>query len=49
MRTAAWRKYLDDNQFEDGFKAGADFTKTLDDTSRQLRTLLQESGVKLVR
>jgi putative tricarboxylic transport membrane protein len=48
-RTAAWRKYLDDNQFEDGFKAGAEFTKSLDDTGKQLRTLLQESGVKLVR
>ena len=49
VRTPAWRKYLDDNQFEDGFRAGADFTKAVDDTARQLRTLLQESGVKLVR
>jgi putative tricarboxylic transport membrane protein len=48
-RTPSWRKYLEDNQFEDGFAAGADFNKVLEDTSRQLRTLLQESGVKLVR
>lgn len=49
VRTGAWRKYLDDNQFEDGFRAGNDFTKSLDDTTRQLRQLLQEGGVKLVR
>ena len=49
VRTPAWKKYLEDNQFEDGFSAGADFTKTLDGTSKQLRTLLQEAGVKLVR
>jgi putative tricarboxylic transport membrane protein len=48
-RTPSWRKYVEDNQFEDGFAAGADFAKALDDTSRQLRQLLQESGVKLVR
>jgi putative tricarboxylic transport membrane protein len=48
-RTPSWRKYLEDNQFEDGFAAGADFTKALEDASRQLRQLLQESGVKLVR
>ena len=42
VRTPAWRKYLEDNQFEDGFRAGAEFTKTLDDTSKQLRTLLQD-------
>ncbi len=48
-RTPAWHKYLESNQFEDGFVAGADFAKALADTSRQLRQLLQESGVKLVR
>ena len=48
-QTGAWRKYLDDNQFEDGFKAGAEFTKSLDETAKQLRSLLQESGVKVVR
>jgi putative tricarboxylic transport membrane protein len=49
VRTPAWRKYLEENQFEDGFKAGPEFTRALDDTSKQLRTLLQEAGVKVVR
>ncbi len=48
-RTAAWRKYLEDNQFDDGFQTGVTFTKTLDATTRQMRQLLEESGVKLVR
>ena len=48
-QTASWRKYLDDNQFEDGFRAGAEFTKSLDETTKQLRSLLQESGIKVVR
>ena len=49
VRTPSWRKYLEENQFEDGFKAGAEFTKTLDDTSKQLRALLQDAGIKVVR
>jgi len=49
VRTPSWRKYLEDNQFEDGFRTGAEFTKTLDDTSRQLAKLLQDAGVKVVR
>jgi putative tricarboxylic transport membrane protein len=48
-RTAAWQKYLEDNQFEDGFQTGPEFVKTLEETTRQLRQLLQEGGVKLVR
>ena len=48
-RTAAWRKYLEDNQFDDGFQTGVTFTRTLDATTRQMRQLLEESGVKLVR
>ena len=48
-RTAAWRKYLEENQFEDGFQTGAEFVNTIDETARQLRQQLQDSGVKLVR
>jgi putative tricarboxylic transport membrane protein len=48
-RTVAWHKYLEDNQFEDGFQAGPEFAKTLEETTRQLRQLLQEGGIKLVR
>jgi putative tricarboxylic transport membrane protein len=49
VRTPSWRKYLEDNQFDDGFRTGAEFTRTLDDTSRQLRALLQDAGIKVVR
>jgi putative tricarboxylic transport membrane protein len=48
-QTAVWRKYLEDNQFEDGFETGPEFTKTLEETTRQVRQLLQEGGIKLVR
>ncbi|HVE48853.1 MAG TPA: tripartite tricarboxylate transporter substrate binding protein [Casimicrobiaceae bacterium] len=47
--TVSWRRYLEDNQFQDGFNVGKDFIQSLEDTSRQLRQLLQETGVKLVR
>jgi putative tricarboxylic transport membrane protein len=48
-RTDAWRKYLEDNQFEDGFQTGPEFAKSLEETNRQVRQLLQEGGIKLVR
>lgn len=47
--TASWRKYLEDNQFEDGFHSGSDFTKSIEATTQQLRALLPEAGLKLVR
>jgi putative tricarboxylic transport membrane protein len=49
VRSPSWRQYLEENQFEEGFKPGADFTRSLDETSRQLRVLLQDAGIKLVR
>jgi len=49
VRTPSWRKYLVDGQLEDGFKVGAEFTRTLDETTRQLHGLLQDAGIKVVR
>jgi len=48
-QTPSWRKYLEDNQFEDGFLTGPAFVHAIDETTRQLRRLLPEAGMKLVR
>lgn len=48
-KTTSWRKYLEDNQFEDGFHTGSDFVKSIEVTTQQLRALLPEAGLKLVR
>jgi putative tricarboxylic transport membrane protein len=48
-RTASWRKYLEDNQFEDGYQNAADLTKFYDEFTGQMRDILQEAGVKTVR
>jgi putative tricarboxylic transport membrane protein len=49
VQTASWRKYLQDNQFEDAVYIGAEFTKSIDDTTAQLREILPAAGLKLVR
>ena len=48
-RTASWRKFLEDNQFEDGYQNGAELAKFYDEFSGQMRGILQEAGVKIVR
>src|SRR6185503_21168795 len=48
-RTASWRKYLDDNQFEDGYQNAAELTKFYDEFTGQMRGILQEAGIKVVR
>jgi putative tricarboxylic transport membrane protein len=47
--TASWKKYLHDNQFEDGYQSAADLTKFFDQFTGQLRDILKEAGVKTVR
>lgn len=49
VKTPSWRKYVEDNQLEDTFSSGADFTRSLAATTQQLRTILPEAGIKLVR
>lgn len=49
VHTQSWRKYLEENQFEDSFHSGADFRRSIDATAQQMRTLLPEAGLKLVR
>ncbi len=48
-RSASWKKYLDDNQFEDGFQGHADLLKFVDTFSAQMSDILRDAGVKVVR
>jgi putative tricarboxylic transport membrane protein len=45
----AWKKYLEQNQFEDGYMKGADVKKFIDDLTIQMREVLKEAGAKVVR
>lgn len=48
-RTAAWKKYLEDNQFEDGFQKSGDLAKFFGEYTDRMRDILKEGGVKVVR
>ena len=48
-RSAAWRKYLDDNQFEDGFLGSAELAKFFDAFTGRMREILKDAGIKTVR
>lgn len=48
-RTAAWKKYLEDNQFEDGYQNSAELLKFVDIFSAQMSEILKDAGVKVVR
>lgn len=48
-RSASWRKYLEDNQFEDGYQASAELIKFYDEFTGQMRGVFQEAGIRLVR
>ena len=48
-RTAAWKKYLADNQFEDGYLPGAELAQFFDAYNERMREILKAAGVKTVR
>ena len=48
-RSASWRKFLDDNQFEDGYQNAAELAKFYDEFTARMRAILQEAGIKTVR
>jgi putative tricarboxylic transport membrane protein len=48
-QTAGWKKFLNDNQFEDGYQTSGELAKFYDEFSGQMRVVLQEAGIKLVR
>lgn len=49
VQTPSWKKYLADNQVEEGYQNATDFEKSIDAIEKQLRPQLQEAGVKLAR
>jgi putative tricarboxylic transport membrane protein len=48
-RTASWRKYIADNQFEDGYQNSADLLKFYDQFTDRMRDILKDAGIKTVR
>jgi putative tricarboxylic transport membrane protein len=48
-QTATWKKYLEDNQFEEGFQRSAEFSAFIDQFSGRMRGILTEAGIKVVR
>lgn len=48
-KTASWKKYLDDNQFEDGFMKSAELSRFIDEFTDRMRGILKEAGAKVVR
>ena len=48
-QSPAWKKYLEENQFQDGFQKSAELSKFLDQYTTMMRGILKEAGAKLVR
>jgi putative tricarboxylic transport membrane protein len=48
-RSAPWRKYLEANQFEDGFLGSAELAKFFDVFTDRMREILKDAGIKTVR
>ena len=47
--TVWWKKYLDDQQFQDGYMKSAELAKFFDSYTDQMRGILKEAGAKVVR
>jgi putative tricarboxylic transport membrane protein len=48
-QTESWKKYVSENQFEAAYQTSAELTKFYDEFTAQMRDILQEAGVKVVR
>jgi putative tricarboxylic transport membrane protein len=48
-QTESWKKFLADNQFEDGYQNAAELTRFYEEFTGQMRGILQEAGIKTVR
>ena len=48
-QTPSWKKYLEDNLFEDGFLRDAGLAKFMGEFPEQIRGILRDAGVKVVR
>jgi putative tricarboxylic transport membrane protein len=49
VKTASWKKILEDSMFEDGFQRSAELNKFIDQYAETMRGILKEGGVKVVR
>jgi putative tricarboxylic transport membrane protein len=49
IRTASWKKYLEENQVEDVFLKGAELAPFFDEQIMLMRSVLQMAGVTVVR
>lgn len=49
VKTAAWKKYLADNYFDDAFQKSGEFSKFIDEFAESVRPILKEAGVKVHR
>jgi putative tricarboxylic transport membrane protein len=47
VKTASWRKYLEENQVEDIFARGAELEPYLKSQTVLMRRMLREAGVKV--
>ena len=48
-KTESWKKYVADNQLEEGFLVGPELPKSIEKIEGELQTQYQQSGVKTVR
>jgi putative tricarboxylic transport membrane protein len=48
-RTASWKKYIEDNQFEEGYLTSAELAAFFDGFSDRMREILNAAGIKTVR
>lgn len=48
-KTASWKKYVEDNQFEDGYTTSAELDKWIKQLETDMRTQFQAIGIKTVR
>jgi putative tricarboxylic transport membrane protein len=49
IKTASWKKYLEENQVEDVFLEGVDLSPFFDEQIQLMRSVLQQAGVKVER
>jgi putative tricarboxylic transport membrane protein len=49
VKTEPWRRYLEENQFEDGFQRGDELTKSADEFVARMREMLKDAGLKVYR
>ncbi len=48
-QSASWKKYLEENQFEDGFLRSTELDKFFDEFAVTMRNVFKEAGIKVVR